>query len=281
MLKTTIKIGLISIIFSNCLNASSIEKTISSMSEELFKTLTNQNDTYNKRKSFNKEKNEENLNFESLIKRENANINKQSSLFIKRFINEKDCDKILYNDGLFTTCFNYDLKSALNGYTKLDGELVNKTNIEKRPEFYIDENIPYQYRTTNQDYLKSGFDKGHNIGSDASFDYSLKTQKATYVLTNIVPQYPNTNRKSYLNVENYERVVALSFGESEIMTFNFFKNNPERLGRSQLAIPVGFAKIIWNSKENFQRCFYIPNDDKVYDLKNLEVSCKQLVDKLQ
>lgn len=277
MIKNILKISLISIGLNLTLNASIIENQISSMSQDLFNKLTNNKSR--KEETIDYKKNEEKLDFKPLIERENTNITK-SSIFIKRFINDKECDQILDNDGYFTTCYNYYLKSSIKGYSKIDGDLVNKENIEKRPTFYKDKNIPEEYQTLSSDYIKSGFDQGHNIGSNASFDYSLKSQKTTYVMSNIVPQYPNTNRKSYLNVENYERIVATKFGNAETLTFNFFTKKPERLGRSDLAIPVGFAKIIWNEKEKFQRCFYIPNDDKIYDLQNLEVPCQKLIEKL-
>lgn len=199
-----------------------------------------------------------------------------SSLFVKKFINKNNCDQILDNKGYFTTCYNYDLKSAIYIHTVIDGYLVDH-KIKKRPKFYDDVNIPRKYRTTYSDYTRSGFDRGHSGAADASFDHSLKSQKSTYVMSNIVPQYPKTNRKTYLKVENYERLIAKQLGKVDVITINQFPKNPKRIGKSKLSVPSGFGKIFFNESKKFQKCFYIPNDDVIYDIRKLEVSCNQLV----
>jgi len=201
---------------------------------------------------------------------------KNNSLFVKKYINNKNCDQILRNKGYFTTCYNYNLKSATVIYIKLDGNLVNSKNIKKRPRFYPDLNIPKRYRTYTQDYTHTGYDRGHSGANDASNDYSLKSQKATYVMSNIVPQYPKTNRKSYLKVEKYERKIASNLGFMNSLTINIFTDYPKRIGRSELAVPKGFYKIYWNKKSNFKKCFYIPNDNMLYNLKEMVINCKKI-----
>ena len=225
--------------------------------------------------NFSKDKDEVTLDFESKIKREKINTNQ--SFLVKKYINDEICDKILDNDGYFKTCYNYNLKGSIYGYSKLKGSNINKLNIDERDNFFPDLNLDIDVRTYTKDYTKSGFDRGHSIVNDASFDYSERSKKSTYVMSNIVPQYPNTNRKSYLSVENYERLIALKLDEVETLTINYYGENPKRIGKSGVAVPTGFAKIFWNNDNNFQRCFYIPNDDVIYSLKDLEVSCKDLI----
>ena len=181
------------------------------------------------------------------------------NLFVKQFINNENCDQILNNKGYFTTCYDYNLKSAKYIYIKLDGNLVNAKNIKKRPKFYIDKNIPKKYQTTYKDYTHSGYDRGHSGANDASNDYSLKSQKMTYVMSQIVHQLPKTNRKSYLKVETYERTLATQLGYVNSLTVNKFSNHPKRIGRSKLAVPNGFYKLYWNNEQDFNKCFYIPN----------------------
>lgn len=205
---------------------------------------------------------------------EKVNIN---SLLAKKYINDKNCDQILSNNGYFTTCYNYNYKGLVYGYSKLNGEKVNEGNLKERPKFYSDLNIPMQYRTSTNDYTRSGHDRGHTIASDASFDYSLKSQDATYSMSNITPQKPNTNRKSYVGVEKYERLIASKLGSVEVLTIVDYPKNPERMSHNQIAIPSGYGKVYWNEKEKFQRCFYIPNDDVIYELSELEVSCAKLL----
>lgn len=224
---------------------------------------------------FTENKDELTLDFKSKIQREKINTN--NSFLVNKYINNENCDKILSNDGYFTTCYDYNLKGALYGYLKLYGSNVHSKNIEKRDNFYQDLNIPKEFRTLSGDYTNSGFHRGHSIANDASFDYSEESKKSTYVMSNIVPQYPKTNTKSYLSVENYERFVSVKLGEVEVLTINFYNNNPKKIGKSGVSVPDGFAKILWNNNYEFQRCFYIPNDDVVYKLADLEISCKSII----
>lgn len=202
-----------------------------------------------------------------------VNIN---SFTVKKFINPQVCDQVLNNDGYFSTCYDYKLKGALAGYTKLDGNKVNNGNIDERPRFYQDLNLPKSAQVFHNDYTRSGFDRGH-LFSDASFDWSEKSQYATYAMSNISPQFPNTNRKSMVAVEKYERLVASKLGSVEILYLVKYSKNPDRIGKNQTAVPDGFVRIYWNEKEKFQRCFYIPNDDEIHDLREMEVECSSVV----
>jgi endonuclease G len=196
-------------------------------------------------------------------------------LFVKKFINKNNCDKILSNSGFFTTCYDYNLKGAKLIFAEIDGANVKKS-IKKRPRFYEDRNLPKKYRTKYSDYTHSGFDRGHSGANDASFDYSLKAQKSTYVMSQIVPQYPKTNRKSYLKVEKYERKIASKLGMVHSLTLNEFEENPKRIGRSKLAVPSGTFKIYWNNDKEFKKCFYIPNDNEIYKLKEMLINCDEI-----
>lgn len=203
-------------------------------------------------------------------------INLPDSLFVKKYINDKNCDLILRNDGFFTTCYDYGYKGAVFSYAKIEGKNASEGNIKERPRFYDDQNIPKRYRSTYSDYTHTGLDRGH-IQSDASWDFSKRSQLSTYAMSNILPQFPNTNRKSYLAVEKYERLVAQKIDYVNSLTIVFHDENPGKIGRNNIAVPIGFGKIFWNREQGFERCFYIPNDDKIYKLKEMEVGCDKLI----
>lgn len=211
---------------------------------------------------------------EVVFKNEKVNIN---SLMVKKYINDKNCNKILSNGGFFTTCYDNKLKSAISGYSKINGKLVNEGNLKEREDFFTDLNLDEDSRTTYNDYIKSGFDRGHTIVNDASFDYSQRSVLSTYSMSNITPQYPNTNRKSYLAVEKYERLVASKLGEVETLTLINFDNKKIRIGRSQLSVPSSYDKVFWNESKEFQKCFHIENDDVIYSLKEMEIDCKKVL----
>jgi len=58
-----------------------------------------------------------------------------------------------------------------------------------------------------RDYTGSGFDRGHMCDhSDRAA--TIESSYATFVMTNIVPQAPNNNRKCWAQLENYCRELA-------------------------------------------------------------------------
>lgn len=83
--------------------------------------------------------------------------------FLHQFFNNKVCDQVLENDEYFKTCYDYKAKGAKYVAYAIDGSLANKGNIDERPRFYPDKNIPSQYRSEYSDYTNNRYkmDRGH------------------------------------------------------------------------------------------------------------------------
>lgn len=192
-----------------------------------------------------------------------------NALELNNFNNYK-CDKVIDNS-YFKTCYDYNLKSATASYTLLQGDKVNSLNIKERFDFYDDQNIPKEFRTFDHQYTNSGFDRGH-IEGDASFDYSAESLKFTYALSNIVPQYPKTNRHSYLNVEKYQREKAQELQFLEVLTL--IEYTDEKVNK--MSIPKVFNVVLYNKNIGFEECYSIKNDNIVYSLDEMKVNCSSM-----
>ncbi len=81
-----------------------------------------------------------------------------------------DC-KVLKNN-FYSVCYSSELKNPIYGVSVLFGDLVDKNNIEKRYEFKTDTRLGEYQQATTQDYTRSGFDRGHFVANDASFDFA-------------------------------------------------------------------------------------------------------------
>ena len=197
----------------------------------------------------------------------------QTPKLVQRVFKREHCDYLLKNNGYFTVCYSCKYKDPLATYDKLVGRLVVK-KMKRIDAFHPDMSLPRRCRSYPSDYSHSSYDKGHSGANNASFDWSKESQYATFVMSNIVPQDPNTNRRSYLRVEKYARYLAVKYGYINVLTINEFGKKPQRIGRDKVAVPVGFWKIYWNDK--CMVCFYIPNDNKIYNIKALKKSCEQV-----
>jgi endonuclease G len=81
---------------------------------------------------------------------------------------------------------------------------------ERKPEFDPDDTLPTGFvQIVHRDYSRSGFDRGHMCPhSDRAADQT--SSFATFVMTNIIPQAPNVNRKAWAQMEDYCRSLARS-----------------------------------------------------------------------
>lgn len=192
---------------------------------------------------------------------------------------ERSCDQVLTNGGFFKTCYSYEHKSPDRCWSKLDGKLVFSGNIKKRPSFYVDRNVPAKYQSFPDSYKYTKMDRGHLCASDASFDYSQKAQRSTYVMSQIAMQAPNSNRKSWLKIEKLGRQVASKLGNLDVVTLSFYGKNPRKLGKDKVSVADGFGRILANDAKGYRKCFYMPNDNKIYKLKEMQVDCSELVRK--
>ncbi|WP_345979087.1 DNA/RNA non-specific endonuclease [Sulfurimonas sp. HSL3-2] len=197
---------------------------------------------------------------------------------ISDYINKNNCSQII-DKSIFTICYDYKLKGAKYVAYRLDGSLVNSTNIKKRPRFYTEKNLPKQYRSTSKDYVNSGYDRGH-LANDADFDYSEKALRKTYTMANIIPQAPKVNRKTWIKAEKYERTVASDLGSVTVINGVIYSSDPKRIGKNEVAVPDAFWKMIYNDEKKFKKCFYYKNDLDVLvrqdRLKSHLVDCNQL-----
>ena len=179
------------------------------------------------------------------------------------------CDIILHNS-TYKVCYSYTEKSMLAGFSVLTDK-VNTINIKKRNSFRIDYRIPKQYRTKSSDYTNTGFDRGHTAISDASSDYSIQTLKESYLMSNITLQRPNTNRRTWLKIEKLSRDLTKQ-GTVKSLTLVLFGIVPDVI--KGISIPKGYIKVI--EVQNKDRCFYVPNDNTSYTLKQVEFNCKYI-----
>lgn len=99
---------------------------------------------------------------------------------------------------------------------------------------------------SHQDYTGSGYDRGHMAPNYViASRYGRSAQKETFLMTNITPQKPRLNQKSW---QRLEEVIANDFskwhGDFWVVTGPIFSKNPKTLKSSDVSIPKAFYKIL-------------------------------------
>jgi len=72
------------------------------------------------------------------------------------------------------------------------------------------------FQVQSNSYVSSGFDRGHNCPS-ADRTSSTNANSSTFLMTNMIPQAPNNNQRTWNNLEQYLRTQASSGNEIYII----------------------------------------------------------------
>ena len=98
----------------------------------------------------------------------------------------------------------------------------------------------------HNDYTGSGYDRGHMAPNYViASRYGKSAQQETFLMTNITPQKPNLNQKSW---QRLEEIIGNDFsewhGDFWVVTGPIFDDNPKTIKNSKVAIPIAFYKIL-------------------------------------
>jgi len=119
--------------------------------------------------------------------------------------NATDHDNFLMEKPYFSLSYN-DKKGTPNWVSwRLSAEDIGHA---KRFPFHADTTLPSGFkRVITKDYNSTGFDRGHmcDHGDRSAND---EMSEATFVMTNIIPQAPNVNRKAWEQFESYCRDIV-------------------------------------------------------------------------
>lgn len=123
------------------------------------------------------------------------------------------------------------------------------------------------WRVSHQDYTRTGYDRGHLAPNYAiSRLYGKTAQEETFLMTNIVPQKPNLNRKVWQRLEEAAiEHFTNQFSRIAVITGPVFDPQTERL-ESWVEVPDAFYKIFVGLNEKGQAvsmlAFLMPQDVK-------------------
>lgn len=92
---------------------------------------------------------------------------------------------------------------------------------EERGDFRPDESLPAGFKKlTKADYTNTGFDRGHVCNSKDRTN-TRANNDATFLMTNILPQSPDSNQGPWKRLEDFERTLAKSGNEIYIIAGAF------------------------------------------------------------
>ncbi|UYZ60501.1 DNA/RNA non-specific endonuclease [Hymenobacter latericus] len=105
------------------------------------------------------------------------------------------------------------------------------------------------YQVTPRSYSGSGFDRGHNCPS-ADRSYDLDDNSATFLMTNMIPQAPMNNQRTWNSLEEYSRDLVKAGNEVYVLMGSYGKggtgtNGPATtLDQGRVTVPKRVWKVL-------------------------------------
>ena len=126
-------------------------------------------------------------------------------------------------------------------WTLTNDEAIEADAVDNRTNDFRKCGYPFTVSATKQDYVNSGYDKGHGCPSN-DMDFSKEAASATFYMCNMFPQTPNLNRGIWKKYEVYGHSLTKKYGQVEIICGPIYITYPKTIGNG-VKVPDMFFKI--------------------------------------
>ena len=142
----------------------------------------------------------------------------------------------------FLICYDSSLRVPVwTGY-ELTGERIHGT--AKRPHGFRHDYGLSGVSAYDSDYRNSGYSRGHMVPA-ADFAWSDDAIRATFLLSNAVPQLQSVNQGAWFQIEAAVRRIAAVSDAVYVFTGVLFEDETQRhIGARQVAVPSHTYKVM-------------------------------------
>lgn len=149
-------------------------------------------------------------------------------------------EQIIRHTG-YTVSYNKDLK--LPNWVSYELTRQETKGKEKRSNRFIADPLVKGYIATNEDYARSGYDKGH-MAPAADMKWSAAAMKESFYFSNMCPQHPQLNRRGWKKLEEKIRDQAMEDSAIIIICGPILKQPVKTIGKNKVAVPQRFFKVV-------------------------------------
>lgn len=136
---------------------------------------------------------------------------------------------------------------------------INKLDVPRYNCFENDDSISVS--ANPEEFHKSGFDMGHLCPCE-DMSYSSLTQRESFIMTNIVPQYPHFNRVIWSRLEDHCRdIVRDNKSDYWNIVIPIYNDTCDKI--DGITIPLRFERMIINLTTHEQTCFSYLHDNNL------------------
>ena len=143
--------------------------------------------------------------------------------------------------------------------------------VDRLDAFHDEERLPEEMRARLDDYVRSGFDRGHM--APAGDMPTPEAQSESFSLANIVPQERSLNRTLWAAIEESVRRLAIERGSLYVVTGPVFQGAEIRSINGRVLVPTHLFKAVYDPKRREGAAYLAPN---VPDAEWRQISLSEL-----
>lgn len=156
-------------------------------------------------------------------------------------LKQKRTEQVIRHEG-YTVSYNSDYRIANWVAYELTGQEAKSKKHARSNKFVPDPEVKGA-TAMNEDYSRSGFDKGH-LAPAGDMKWSAKAMRESFYFSNICPQVPGLNRGIWRELEEQARLWASDNGVLYVVTGPVITDSMRRLGKNRVGVPVLFYKVL-------------------------------------
>lgn len=132
-------------------------------------------------------------------------------------------------------------------------------DVPRTDEYLEDHDVILYHRALLEDYVGSGYDRGH-LAPAASVGFNQESMQQSFLLTNIAPQLPEFNRGIWRKLEAMVRNWARARGDIFVVTGPIWDDERNWIGE-HVGVPAAFYKVIYDPYRNEMAAFVLPHEE--------------------
>ena len=137
--------------------------------------------------------------------------------------------------------------------------VLSQRGMKRENMFHPDERLAPSERSELQDYMRSGYDRGHMTPSASAWTPEL--QHETFALSNMIPQNPDNNEHLHAHIEAAVRNLAKKLGRLYVITGPLFQGTQISWLHNRVAIPTHVFKLVLDPQSGRAAAYLEENVD--------------------
>ena len=133
--------------------------------------------------------------------------------------------------------------------------------VARQNDFMPDSKLPKGFTViTPQDYLHSGYDRGHLCNSQAWTD-NVEDNQETFLMSNMIPQSPKCNRGTWKELEDYCQKLALEGKVLTVYAGGYLTKG--LISKKNIDVPAFCWKVVFIAGVSEPICVVMPNTEDI------------------